>query len=172
MTEHTHDDADRAATISRGIDARTFTFFAAGAVVIAVLATLATRFIPAFPEMSDVVAASPSSRADYERLRSLYEWLEAAMTGLLAGASVLLAATIWAKPAPGEADASWRRKLTALTVVSLILAAFPLVYWAIRSTPFAASADVLWWLLIAGGAVLVIAVCVVVPYALLRPTVP
>lgn len=169
MTEHSHGDADRAAAISRGIDERMLVVFGAASILIAVLATLATRFVPAFPEMSDAVAASPSSRVEYEQLRSLSEWLEAAMTGLLAGASVLLAATIWAKPAPGETDASWRGKLTALTVVSLILAAFPLLYWTIRSMPFAASADILWWLLICGGAVLVFALCVAIPYALLRP---
>jgi hypothetical protein len=162
MSDPTVVDAD-----VRRRDRRLFVSFGITAILIAIAVTCVSRFTPSFPAMSGAVVATPSLRAEYERLKSTSEWLEALMAGLLAGASVLLAATIWSRRARGESERSWNRKLTALTAVTLVLAGYPLINWAIRLVPITPMPGLVWWIVLCSGAALVVALCVLIPWALL-----
>lgn len=92
------------------------------------------------------------------------DWWDAVSAGALAAVSVILAATIWAKPLPDASPAARRRTLGALTAVTVVVASFPVVTLLTRVSPLTMAG--LWILAIGAGGLSVVFLCIALPIGL------
>ncbi len=140
----------------------TFFWYLVAAVIVGVAVTAATHALDSWPELS----TGGERTAEHVVVKWWLEWWDAGSAGALAAVSVILAATIWAKPLPDASPAARKRTLVALTAITVVVASFPVVTLLTRLLPPTITG--LWIFLIGAGGLCVVFICLAVPIGLGR----